>query len=210
MYLVGLYKEGMVLDLGGVEKGYIAGRMAGRMQTRGATAALIDAGGDVHALGRRPGNLVPAGGDPRWGVGVQDPRYPGDPEKLYTAVHVRDQAAMTSGHYERGYTIGGERLSHILDPRTGRPVNRHLASVTVVGPDPALADALATGIAVLGVEKGLALVETLRGVECLLLTVPEEDLDQADPAKVHLVAHRSSGFAALEFDPNAGPAAPNE
>ena len=202
VYLVGLYKKGMMLDLGGVEKGYIAGRMARRMQQHGATAALVAAGGDVYALDERPANLVPPGGDPRWAVGVQDPRYPDDREKLYTALRLRDQEVSTSGHYERGYTVGGTRYSHIVNPRTGQPVNRHLASITIVGPDPAVADALATGIAVLGVEKGLALVETLPGVECLLLVIPESDFGQTDPAKVTLVPYRSSGFAALEFDPN--------
>jgi thiamine biosynthesis lipoprotein len=203
MNLVGLYAKGMKLDLGGIAKGYIAGRMARRMQQAGASAGLVAAGGDVFAFNERPPELAPPGGDRRWGVGVQDPRYGGDRKHLYSYLHIRDQAVDTSGHYERGYAVGGTRYSHIVDPRTGRPVNRALASVTVVAPDPATADALATGIAVLGVEKGLALVEKLPGVECLLLEVPEAQLQEPDPAKVELIAHRSSGFAALEFTPGA-------
>lgn len=100
----------------------------------------------------------------------------------------------------RGYTVEGRRFSHIIDPRTGWPVNKRLASVTVVAPDAATADGLATAIAVLGVEKGMELVEKTAGVECLLLELGETPDDGAEPPA--LIAHRSSGFAALEFDPS--------
>jgi len=200
VYLVGLDREGMALDLGGIAKGYIAGRMASRMRRAGAIAGLVAAAGDVYAFGERPENLVRKGGDRRWGVAVQDPRYPDDRTRLFTAVHIRDQAVDTSGHYYRGYTIKGKRYSHILDPRTGRPVDTHLASVTVVADDPAVSDGLATGIAVLGVEKGMELVEKTEGVECLLLESGGEPAE-GSAEKPPLIAHRSSGFAALEFDP---------
>jgi len=215
MYLVGLDEEGMALDLGGIAKGYIVGRMAQRMVQSGVLAALVDTGGDVYAEGQRPLNLVAPGsarakpgfaeatpgGDRRWGVGIQDPRYPDDRTRLFTAVHVRDQAVVTSGHYARGYTVEGRRFSHIIDPRTGWPVNERLASVTVVAPDAATADGLATALEVLGVEKGMELVEKTAGVECLLLELAEMPDDGAEPPA--LIAHRSSGFAALEFDPSA-------
>ena len=233
MYLVGLDKEGMALDLGGIAKGYIVGRMAQRMVQSGVLAALVDIGGDVYAEGQRPLNLVAPGsaiptggfaeatpggdpstgsgspragsrGDRRWGVGIQDPRYPDDRTRLFTAVHVRDQAVVTSGHYARGYTVEGRRFSHIIDPRTGWPVNERLASVTVVAPDAATADGLATAIAVLGVEKGMELVEKTAGVECFLLELAETPDDGAEPPA--FIAHRSSGFAALEFDPSAAAA----
>lgn len=203
MYLVGLDKEGMALDLGGIAKGYIVGRMAQRMVQAGVVAALVDAGGDVYADGERPPNLVAPGGDRRWGVGVQDPRYPDDRAHLFTAVRVRDQAVVTSGHYARGYTVEGRRFSHIIDPRTGRPVDTRLASVTVVAPDAATADGLATALAVLGVEKGMELVEKTEDVECLLLELAEDPSAEGSAEKPALIAHRSSGFAALEFDPSA-------
>ena len=215
MHLVGLDKEGMALDLGGIAKGYIVGRMAQRMVQSGVLAALVDAGGDVYAEDQRPLNLVAPGsarasrrdaeatpgGDRRWGVGIQDPRYPDDRSRLFTAVHVRDQAVVTSGHYARGYTVEGRRFSHIIDPRTGRPVDTRLASVTVVAPDAAMADGLATALEVLGVEKGMELVEKTDGVECLLLELGEEPAE-GSAEKPALIAHRSSGFAALEFAPS--------
>ena len=207
LHSVGL-RAGMRLDLGGIAKGYIAGRMAQRMKQAGATAGLVAAAGDVYAFGERPASLVRDGGDRRWGVAVLDPRFPDDRTRFYTAVHVRDQAVDTSGHYYRGYTIEGKRYSHIIDPRSGRPVDTRLASVTVVADDPAFSDAMATAIAVLGVKDGLALVEKTDGVECLLLeaVLKEGQTDQASgapPADAELVAHRSKGFAALEFKPPA-------
>jgi len=210
-------RAGMSLDLGGIAKGYIAGRMARRMHQAGAVAGLVAAAGDAYAFGLRPASLVRReGGSSLWSVAVLDPRYPLDRSHFYTTVYLRDQAVDTSGHYYRGYTIGGRRYSHILDPRTGRPVDARLASITVVAPDPALSDGLATAIAVLGAKDGLALVESLDGVECLLLeTVPPENppAEGQPPAPVppepacpvgrsiRLVAHRSSGFAALEAAP---------
>jgi len=203
-------RAGMSLDLGGIAKGYIAGRMARRMQQAGAVAGLVAAAGDVYAFGSRPASLVRRqGGSSDWTVAVLDPRYSLDRSHFYTTVRLRDQAVDTSGHYYRGYTIGSRRYSHIMDPRSGRPVDARLASITVVAPDPALSDGLATAIAVLGAKDGLALVESLDGVECLLLeAVPPENPPpegqppaSVPPESIRLIAHRSSGFAALEAAP---------
>ena len=210
LYTVGL-RAGMQLDLGGIAKGYIAGRMARRMQQRGAIAGLVAAAGDVYAFGLRPRSLVEPGRDARWGVAVQDPRYPDELGRAYTAIHLEDQSVNTSGHYYRGYEIAGQHFSHIVNPRTGRPVDTRLASATVVAYDPAFSDGLATAMAVLGVERGLALVESLEGVECLLLVWEPKEGESAPPSgappqDAELIAHRSSGFAAMEFDPSALPA----
>jgi thiamine biosynthesis lipoprotein len=197
--------QGMKLDLGGIAKGYIVGRMAQRLKQAGATAGLVAAAGDIYAFGERPAGL---GGEPGrlWGVAVQDPRYPDDPNHFYTRIHVRDQAVDTSGHYYRGYAIEGRRYSHIIDPRTGRPVDERLASVTVVAQDAALSDALATAIAVLGAKRGLEIVNQMTGVECLVLEVDPSDehplqASGAPAPEAKLIAHRSRGFAALEFKP---------
>ena len=201
---VGLPAAGMRLDLGGVAKGYIAGRMASRMKQAGAVAGLVAAAGDVFAFGERPA-LLAEGRDRRWGVAVQDPRDP-EGRRPYTFVHIKDQGVDTSGHYYRGYTVAGRRYSHIFDPRTGRPVDSRIASVTVVARDPGIADALATAICVMGTEKGLALVADLVDVHCLILEVDPSDAHPpqaggAPSPEANLIAHRSAGFAALEFKP---------
>ena len=206
VHTVGMAK-GMQLDLGGIAKGYIAGRMAQRMKQAGATAGLIAAAGDIYAFGERPAALAREGGERRWIVGVQDPRFPDDRTRLYTRLAVRNMGVDTSGHYYRGSTIQGQRYSHIVDPRTGRPVDIHLASVTVVSLDPAIGDGLSTAIAVMGAEKGVEMVNKITGVECLVLEAHLKEgrsigPDGAPPADAELVAHRSKGFAALEIKPS--------
>jgi thiamine biosynthesis lipoprotein len=206
VHTVGL-EAGMQLDPGGIAKGYIAGRMASRMKQAGAAAGLVAAAGDIYAFGERPAALARDGAGRNWVVGVQDPRFPPDPTHLYTRVRLKDQGIDTSGHYHRGFTIQGKRYSHIVDPRTGWPVDMRLASITVVAVDPALSDALATAIAVMGHEKGLALVDQMTGVECLLLEVRLKEgqtlsPDGAPPPEAELIAHRSKGFSALEVKPD--------
>jgi thiamine biosynthesis lipoprotein len=156
--------EGMRLDLGGLAKGFIVDRGVDILKARGVTAGMVEAGGDICAFGSRPGGGA-------WRLGVQDPRRPDDPA-VVAVLNVTDRGVTTSGHYRRFSMIEGRRFSHILDPRTGRPVENRLLSVTVVAPTAALADGLSTALSVLGKEKGLSLVESLAGVECLLL---EED-----------------------------------
>jgi len=202
IHTVGMAK-GMQLDLGGIAKGYIAGRMAQRMKQAGATAGLVAAAGDIYAFGQRPASLAHEGGERRWIVGVQDPRFPQDRTRLYARLAVSNMGVDTSGHYYRGTTIQGKRYSHIVDPRTGRPVDMRIASVTVVSVDPALGDGLSTAIAVMGPEKGLAMVNQITGVECLILEArlkegQEGGPDGVPPPDVELVAYRSKGFAAFE------------
>jgi len=100
---------------------------------------------------------------------------------------VRDRAVVTSGNYRRFTEIAGVRYSHIVDPRTGLPVDA-LASVTVIAPDATHADALATAVSVLGLEAGMRLIEARPDTECLLVTVEEGEI----------ALHRSSGLAAYE------------
>jgi FAD:protein FMN transferase len=113
--------------------------------------------------------------DPRpWPLGVQDPFA----ERIMGRIRVGDRAVATSGHYRRFVTIGDQRFSHILDPRTGRPVEDP-ASVTVIAGTAVIADGLATAITVLGLERGLALAESLPDVEALIISGTAENPKQA-------------------------------
>jgi thiamine biosynthesis lipoprotein len=218
-YSVGL-RKGMSLDLGGIGKGYIAGRMATRMHQAGATAGLVAVAGEVTAFGEPPrsfaryvqgqpsAEVTRKSGDKAWRVGVQDPRFPTDPTKLYATLRLANLSASTSGHSYRGVTIQGRRYSHIIDPKTGQPVANSIACVTVVAADPAMADACATAVAVMGVDEGMKMIGT-QGAECLILEVAPKGgkawqagdaLGEAD----ELIAHRSSGMAALEVKATEG------
>lgn len=152
--------SGMQIDLGGIAKGYIADRIAGFLREHGITSALLNFGGNVVTIGNR------ADGKP-WSVGLQTPGG-ATGRDFWGAVECSDGTVVTSGVYERGFDIGGVRYHHILDPRTGWPVQNGLLSVTAVGPDSLVADALTTAMFVLGVEEGAKLAEQF-GVECVFL-----------------------------------------
>jgi FAD:protein FMN transferase len=149
---------GMALDLGGIAKGYALERAAAVLKRFGIRNALVNAGGDVLVLGEKQSGVP-------WRVGIQDPRAPKD---VLGMVHTQNRFVLTSGDYERRLEVGGKIYHHILDPRTGFPAEG-LQSVTVVADDARRADGLSTGVFVLGLEKGTALINGLRGTAALLV-----------------------------------------
>lgn len=146
-------RAGVELDLGGIAKGYALDRAAAAMQAAGALAGVLDLGG----------NLVVFGPQPTDSVAVV---APDDPSRTVARVAVRDAAVSTSGQYERFVELAGRRYGHILDPRTGRPVER-AGSVTVVAPSGWLADGLSTALFVLGEGEGRELAAQYPGVRVL-------------------------------------------
>jgi len=150
---------GTAIDLGAIAKGAIADRLADQLRQSGCDSALIDLGGNIVAVGTRPD------GKP-FRVGIVDPQ---NPESLITTVLASDSAVVTSGSYERGYTIGGRRYSHILDPHTGYPVDNDLLSATILAPSAADADALSTACFVMGYEKAAALIDSIDGIEAVFV-----------------------------------------
>lgn len=137
--------KGMALDLGGVAKGYAAQRAAELLRRRGVRSGLIDAGGNIVALGTRPD------GRP-WRVAVRHPRKE---RTLLGVLSVVDRSVVTSGDYERYFESGGRRYHHLLDPSTGYPA-QGLESATVVGSSSTVADILSTAVFVLGRDRGPA------------------------------------------------------
>ena len=135
---VTLDQPGVELDLGGIAKGYAVDLAYARLEAAGAANFLLDLGGNIRVRGSPR-----ADGSP-WRIGVRDPGDPtktvGDPVPLKSG-----QAVATSGSYERFVEIGGRRYSHIVDPRTGRPVERG-GSVSVVAPTAMEADARSTAL----------------------------------------------------------------
>jgi len=152
---------GMSVDLGGIAKGYAVDKAIEALRANGIRAALVDAGGDGYALGTRPD------GTP-WRIAVQKPDDETG-ERLPGILRLANTAYATSGDYEQYAEIDGVRYAHIVDPRTGQAA-RVAASVTVIAPDCTTADALATGISVLGPKDGVAVAKKLKGVECMVVT----------------------------------------
>ncbi len=123
---------------------------------------MVEIGGEVLASGRR------RDGRP-WQVGISRPEAGDAPDDVYRVLSLTDRALATSGDYRNFFEIDGQHYSHIIDPRTGYPVNNHVVSVSVVAPTCTLADGLATGIMVMGPQKGVAMVNGLDDVECLIV-----------------------------------------
>ncbi|MBP6074060.1 MAG: FAD:protein FMN transferase [Flavobacterium sp.] len=153
-----LKKEGMKLGLGGIGQGYIADKIKVLLQKKGCTSGLVNVSGDINTWGKQPnGN--------EWSVGIINPM---NKNKVFATFPLNDSAVETSGSYEKYVTFNGKRYSHIIDPRTGYPATG-IVSVSVFAKQTELADALATGIFVLGVEVGLDLVNQLKGIGCIIV-----------------------------------------
>jgi thiamine biosynthesis lipoprotein len=139
------------LDLGAVAKGYIADDIAALLRAGGCESANINLGGNVYVLGSKPD------GSP-WNVGIQDPFEARGSLRGY--VSVSDSSVVTSGPYERSFERAGAVYHHILDPRTGYPVQTDLASTSIISENSAEGDALTTTTFLLGSKQALALIET--------------------------------------------------
>ncbi|HHT9119989.1 MAG TPA: FAD:protein FMN transferase [Candidatus Hypogeohydataceae bacterium YC41] len=146
------------LDLGAIGKGYAVDRAVEALKDNGIEAACVNLGGNIYALGSPPGRDC-------WKIGVQHPREKG---RLLGHLELKDCAVATSGDYERFFNVNGKRYCHILDPRTGWPVEG-MVSVTVVAPDATEADALSTSVFVLGEENGRELLESLKGTSAIVV-----------------------------------------
>ncbi len=157
--MVRFERKGMQIDLGGIAKGYAVDRAIESLRKNGIRQALVNAGGDLYALGSGPGGE-------KWQVGIQDPRQD---DKLLGIIKVKDAGVATSGDYRRYFTIEGRRFSHIVNPKTGQTVQDVPMSVTIIAPNTTTADALATGVFVLGPKKGIELIESLPQVEGMIV-----------------------------------------
>jgi len=145
------------IDLGGIAKGYSVSQAVAVLKEMGINSALIDAGGDVFALGKRGQDL--------WKVGLRSPRG----NDILGFMEVENLAVMGSGDYERFFMHDGKRYHHIFDPKNGYPAEG-ISGTTLLHADPMLADAWNTAIFALGPEKGRALVEKIPGMEAVIIT----------------------------------------
>ncbi len=155
---VRLAQKGMLINVGGIAKGYAVDRAAAVLAKHGFTDVVVQAGGDLLVKGRK--------GEAAWRVGIRDPRGPeGD---FFALAPIRDAAFSTAGDYERGFVKDGVRYHHILDPRTGKPANA-CRSVTVLAPDALTADEIDDAIFILGPEEGLKLLAKHPGAGAVIV-----------------------------------------
>jgi FAD:protein FMN transferase len=157
-----LARPGMLLDLGAIAKGYAADEVGRILLARGVRAAVIDLGGNVKVVGRKKDGS-------KWRIGVQNPF---DERGSYIGIAAFEGSAtvVTSGIYERYFTdLDGRHYHHILDSATGYPVTGPLVSVTIISTSSIDADGLSTTVFAMGLEKGMALVETLDHVDAVFI-----------------------------------------
>ncbi len=150
-------RAGMRIDLGGFAKGHAVDNAAALLRRRGIAHALVCAGGDSRVIGDRRGRP--------WTIGIRDPRRA---DAVVAVLPLEDVSVSTSGDYERYFDADGERFHHVIDPATGRSP-RSIRSVTVLANDGLTSEALAKCVFVLGLERGMRLVESLAGVDAVVI-----------------------------------------
>lgn len=151
--------SGMEIDIGGIGKGYAADLAVTVMQEVGASAGVVAISGDIKTFGRMPDGQ-------QFRFGIQHPRK--EQGELVARLELENEAVSTAGDYYRYFMKNGIRFHHILDPTTLEPA--HLSqSVTIVASEGWMADGLDTGVFVMGPSKGMALLESLHGVEGIIV-----------------------------------------
>ncbi|MDE6108591.1 MAG: FAD:protein FMN transferase [Oscillospiraceae bacterium] len=150
----------MELDLGAIAKGYAGERAAVLLRENGVTSALLNMGGNVQTVGVKPDGSL-------WRIGIQDPNS--DTGDYLGVVELNDQAAVTSGGYQRYFEEDGVRYWHIMDPATGAPARSGIVSATIVAHEGGLCDGLSTSLFIMGVEKSLDYWRTYGGFDVILV-----------------------------------------
>ena len=147
------------IGLGAIAKGYTGDMVIAMLRNNGVKSALINLGGNVQTLGTKPDGSL-------WRIGIADPN---EPAKTLGYVKVGEAAVVTSGGYQRYFEQDGKKYIHILDPKTGKPVENSFLSVTVVGPSGLVCDAYSTALFVMGPEKAREFIAGEQGYEAVFV-----------------------------------------
>ena len=156
-----LEDEGMMLDLGGIAKGYAADTLAEMLEQEGIEHGIINLGGNIYALGQNPNGE-------KWHIGIQNPEA--ERSDYIGIASVSNKSVVTSGIYERYFESGGKSYHHILSPFDGYPFENSLSAVSIIAGKSIDADALSTTAFALGLSGGLKLLESYPDVEGIFIT----------------------------------------
>lgn len=159
-----LHKQipGVNLDFNAIAPGYAVDELGRLLESLRIYDYLVDISGEILAKGENP-----QGED--WTLGITTPKEGAKPSDIQTTVPLDNQAMATSGNYRRYYSVKGVKYSHTINPVSGFPERSKLLSTTILAPDAMTADAYATVCMVLGLEKGLALIESLPNLEAYFI-----------------------------------------
>ncbi|MDQ0150979.1 FAD:protein FMN transferase [Eubacterium multiforme] len=156
-----LKDKNMAIDLGGIAKGYAADELVKILKENNIKSGLINLGGNVYAY-EKDKNAKPLN------IGIQDPKEKNG--QTFATVKVKNKSIVTSGNYERYFIRNGKRYHHIMDPKTGAPSESGIISSTIISDKSIDGDALSTATFILGVKKGMELINSLNGVEAIFVT----------------------------------------
>lgn len=151
--------NGTELDFGGIAKGYAADVVVQYFREQNVKSALLSLGGNVYAMGTKPDGT-------KWRIAIADPK---NPQQSAAEVQVENKAVITSGIYQRNFERDGILYHHILNPKTGKNPENSLASVTVIGEQSALCDALSTAFFVMGMDKAVQYLDQHEGLDAVFI-----------------------------------------
>ncbi|GAA0114618.1 FAD:protein FMN transferase [Clostridium senegalense] len=159
-----LKNPNMIIDLGGIAKGYAADALTDILKKHNVNSAMINLGGNLYILGNKEdGN--------KWRIGIQDPN---DSNSTVGNLLVNDKSIVTSGVYERFFEENGKKYHHILNPKTGYPYENDLLGVTIISDKSVDGDALSTTTFALGCDEGLKFINSLENIDAIFITKDNE------------------------------------
>lgn len=157
---ISLSRQGTVIDLGGIAKGYIADKLKEYLISKGINSGVIDLGGNIVLIGSKPDGTA-------YNIGIKKPFS--KKQESAVVVNTKNKSIVSSGNYERYFQKDGKLYNHILDTSTGYPIENNLYSVSIISDKSIDGDGLSTSCYVLGLDKGMQLIEETDGVEAIFI-----------------------------------------
>lgn len=156
-----LKRKGMMIDLGGIAKGYTADVISNILTEEGVKSAIINLGGNVYTHGTKVNST-------NWNIGIQNPFS--DRGDIVGTLSISNKSIVTSGIYERYIEQDGVKYHHILNPKTGYPYDNEIAGITIISDNSVDGDALSTSVFAMGLDNGLEFINTLNGIDAIFVT----------------------------------------
>ena len=156
-----LKRKGMMIDLGGIAKGYTADIISNILTEEGVKSAIINLGGNVYTHGTKVNGT-------NWNIGIQNPFS--DRGDIVGTISISNKSIVTSGIYERYIDQDGVKYHHILNPKTGYPYDNEIAGITIISDNSVDGDALSTSVFAMGLDNGLEFINTLNGIDAIFVT----------------------------------------
>jgi len=155
-----LRRKGMMIDLGGIAKGYAADLAVEALKKEGIRSGLVSIAGDIRTFGMKPDKSP-------WTIGIKNPRQTAEKDEIIAKIRLSDNAISTAGDYERFFLLDGRRYHHLLDPKTGYPPEL-CRSVSVIAGKGVITDGFDNAVFILGPEKGMKLAKEM-GIDAMII-----------------------------------------